>query len=91
MTSVQYEAFRIAFLPSTTPRSRRHHLPFHNLGTLGIEATLRLVDPGVSSTRRLRRLSNVDMIIRALRRLDRSRRLLAPYFSPPSLGRPRLQ
>ncbi len=75
----QGEAFRIEFLLDE-PAFQAHHMPFiKNLGTLGIEATLRLVDPVQFRARRDD--FDFDMIIERFGFSTIPGDSLRPYFS----------
>ena len=75
----QGEAFRIEFLLDE-PAFQAHHMPFiKNLGTLGIEATLRLVDPVQFRARRDD--FDFDMIIERFGFSTVPGDSLRPYFS----------
>ena len=73
------EALKIEFLVDE-PSFQPHHMPYiKNLGTLGIEASLRVVDPVQYRARRRRvRFRYHDG---ALQPLGHARRLLRPFFS----------
>ena len=75
----QGEAFRIEFLLDE-PAFQAHHMPYiKNLGTLGIEATLRLVDPVQFRARRDD--FDFDMIIERFGFSTVPGDSLRPYFS----------
>jgi len=77
--TAQGEAFRIEFLLDE-PAFQAHHMPYiKNLGTLGIEATLRLVDPVQFRARRDD--FDFDMIIERFGFSTVPGDSLRPYFS----------
>jgi microcin C transport system substrate-binding protein len=78
-TTPQGEAFRIEFLLDE-PAFQAHHMPYiKNLGTLGIEATLRLVDPVQFRARRDD--FDFDMVIERFGFSTVPGDSLRPYFS----------